>query len=200
MLGLVYLSKVSPFSPGTRGHDSCGGFLSCPFFQESTLQGLSGWRDQTARNQLCYFSARTFLCCFLSRCFGGRQMSHPLNLKDGQKKETRVQSYFSINESDFVPDEEGTYWSCYPWSWIQMQGCMGRTQMCFSVSSSSLLPPDLDSACDSLSHSLRNRHGWNWWTSSVCDCRLQFMEDSLTLTVVALFDHSPQLEAQIWSM
>lgn len=116
-------------------------------------------------------------------------------------KETRVQGYFSINESDFVPDEERTYWSCCPWSWIQMQGCKGRTQMCFSVSSSILFPPDLDSACDSLSHSLRNRHGWNLSTDRrMYDCRLHSMEYSLTLTVVALFDHSPQLKVQIWFM
>lgn len=42
-------------------------------------------------------------------------------------KETRVQGYFSISESDLVPDEERTYWSCYPWSWIRAQGCMGRS-------------------------------------------------------------------------
>lgn len=73
--------------------------------------------------------------------------------------------------------------------------------MCFSVSSSILFPPDLDSACDSLSHSLRNRHGWNLWTSRrMYDCRLQYMEYSLTLTVVALFDHSPQLQVHIWFM
>lgn len=115
-------------------------------------------------------------------------------------KETRVQAYFSISESDFVPDEDRTYRSCYLWSWSQVQGCTGRTQMCFSVSSSILFPPDRDSACDSLSHSLWNRHGWKLWTNRRMYDRRQFMEYSLTLTVVALFDHSPQLQVQIWFM
>lgn len=79
MLDLVYPSKVSPFFQGTRGHGSCGGF-SCPFFQVSTLQGLSGWRDLTVRSQPRYFSTRRFPCYFLSRYFGRKRMSHPLNL------------------------------------------------------------------------------------------------------------------------
>lgn len=79
VLDLVYPSEFSPFSQGTRAHDSCGGFLSCPFFQVSTLQGLSGWRDLTVLSQ------PSFPCCFLSRYFGGKRMSHPLNLKDGKR-------------------------------------------------------------------------------------------------------------------
>lgn len=88
VLDLDYPSKVSPFSQGTRGRNSCGGFLSCPFFQVSTLQGLSGWRDLTARSHPRYFSTRRFPCCFLSRYFGGKQMSHPLNLKDGKRNQS----------------------------------------------------------------------------------------------------------------
>lgn len=59
---LASASKVSPFSQGTRGHDGCGGSLSCPFFQASTLQGPSGWSDPTARSRLCYFSTSRSLC------------------------------------------------------------------------------------------------------------------------------------------
>lgn len=81
---LVCPLQISPFSRGTRGHDSCGGFLSCLFFRASTLQGLSGWRGLTAPSPPRYFSSRTFPCCFLSRYVGGKQMSHPLNLKDGK--------------------------------------------------------------------------------------------------------------------
>lgn len=98
MLDLVYPSKVSPFFQGTRGHGSCGGF-SCPFFQVSTLQGLSGWRDLTVRSQPRYFSTPRFPCYFLSRYFGSKRMSHPLNLKDGEKKtEFRVISQ-SVNQT-----------------------------------------------------------------------------------------------------
>lgn len=88
LLELVYPSKVSPFSQGTREHDSCGGFLSCPFSQVSTLQGLSGWRDRTAQSQPCYFSTRRFPCCFPSHYFGGKQMSHPLNLKGDKRNQS----------------------------------------------------------------------------------------------------------------
>lgn len=105
-------------------------------------------------------------------------------------KEIRVQGCFSINESDVAPAEERTYWSCCPWSWIQMQGWMGRTQMCFSVSSSIPFPPDLDSACDSLSHSLRNRHGWNVWTNR--HVRLQ-------ITVYGIFSY-PYSGSPVWSL
>lgn len=81
-LDLASLSKVSPFSQGTHGRGSCGGSLSCPFFPASTLRGLSGWRDLTARSRLCYFSTRRSPCNFLSRYFGGKRTPPPLNLTD----------------------------------------------------------------------------------------------------------------------
>lgn len=81
-LDLASASKVSPFSQGTRGRDGCGDSLSCPFFQASTLQGLSGWSDPTAPSRLCCFSTPRSLCSCPFRYFGGKRMSPPLNLND----------------------------------------------------------------------------------------------------------------------
>lgn len=82
VLDLASASKVSPFSQGTRGRDGCGDSLSCPFFQASTLQGLSGWSDPTARSRLCYFSTPRSLCSCPFRYFEGKRMSPPLSLTD----------------------------------------------------------------------------------------------------------------------
>lgn len=81
-LDLASLRKVSPFSQGTPGRGGCGGSLSCPFFPASTLRGLSGWPDLTAPSRLCCFSTRRSPCNFLSRYFGGKRTSPPLNLTD----------------------------------------------------------------------------------------------------------------------
>lgn len=88
-LGLASLSKVSPFSQGTHGRGGCGGSLSCPFFPASTLRGLSGWRDLTAPSRLCYFSTRRSPCNFLSRYFGGKRTTPPLNLTDRDRHQFR---------------------------------------------------------------------------------------------------------------
>lgn len=82
VLDLASAGKVSPFSQGTRGRDGCGDSLSCPFFQASTLQGLSGWSDPTAWSRLCYFSTPRSLCRCPFRYFEGKRMSPPLNLND----------------------------------------------------------------------------------------------------------------------
>lgn len=82
VLDLASASKVSPFSQGTRGRDGCGDSLSCPFFPASTLQGLSGWSDPTARSRLCYFSTPRSLCSYPFRYFEGKRTSPPLNLND----------------------------------------------------------------------------------------------------------------------
>lgn len=87
VLDLVCPSKVSPFSQGTRGLDSCGGFPSCPFCPVSTLQALSGWRDLTAQSQPRCFSSPMCPCCFPPRYFGGKRTSHPLNLETSKRNQ-----------------------------------------------------------------------------------------------------------------
>lgn len=203
VLDLVCPSKVSLFSQGTRGHDSCGGFLSSPFFQASTLQGLSGWRGQTARNQPCCFSARSFPCCFPSRYFGGRQTSRPLNLKDGQKKEKKRNQSSGLFLNQWIrlcltkngrteAATLGPGFRCRG-SWTG-PGCVFLFLQAFCSHLISTVPVTVYPTV------------WETDTDGTCEPAVRmivdysFPEYSLTLTVVALFDHSPQLETQIWSM
>lgn len=88
VLGLASACKVSPFAQGMRGRDSCGD--SFAFSQASTLQGLSGWSDPTARSRLRYFSTPRCLCSCPPRYFEGKRMSPPLNLTE-RKPNQRAQ-------------------------------------------------------------------------------------------------------------
>lgn len=148
--------RLLPSSQGTRGQDSCGELPFCPFFQASILQGPSEWSGLTMPNHTCYFSKESFPCCFLSRCFGEKQTPPPPNLTEHRKK-SACWVHLTGNERGIKCYGERTYSSCCPWSLSRRQGCKGRTQMCFFVSSYTHSPPDLYSVCGSLCHSLEGQ-------------------------------------------
>lgn len=135
-----------------HSQESCGCFLFC-LSRGSKHQDLSEWSDLTASDRLCCFSKVENLCCVLFRYSGEKQRSPPLNL-------TGTCDVSVLGTGSFYSEETVcllyvTYPSCFPWSLSREPGCMGRTLLCFCVSSGTPFPPGLDSVCDNLSHSLR---------------------------------------------
>lgn len=146
---------ASPFYLEMHVQESCGCFPSCPFSQVSIRQDPFEWNDPTVSSHwVSCFSWKVYPCCVLCHYFGGKQRSHPLNLTGNRRRTEDISVLGPVPFGNFVGLREMTYSSCYPLFLTQGRGCTDRTRLCFCVSSSTLIPPDLCSVCGSLSHSL----------------------------------------------